>query len=285
MQLDDYLPHIEELVYIALDEDLSQGDITTEALIPVNLNAHASLMAKSSGVLAGIEIAKLIFLTVDPFLEFKAVVKDGMSIQPKVILATIEGSVSSILRGERTALNFLQHLSGVATATSKYVSAVKGLPVQILDTRKTTPGLRVLEKYAVQMGGGLNHRMSLGDMVLIKDNHIAALRKRGTTIKEILEKVRQKVPAGIKVEIETTSVEDALEACNSGADIIMLDNMTIDEMKKAVQKIRHRAIVEASGGVNLDTVRTIAETGVDWISVGALTHSARALDISLELGV
>jgi len=191
--------------------------------------------------------------------------------------------VPGILKGERTALNFLQHMSGVATLTAAYVRAVSGLPARILDTRKTVPGLRILEKYAVSAGGGTNHRMNLGDMVLIKDNHIAMLRRQGLGIGDIVRQARDKTPRHIKIEIETTCAADAREAALAGADVVMLDNMGLDEMRKAVALINRKTIVEASGGVNLDNIRAVAETGVDWISVGALTHSAKALDISLEL--
>jgi nicotinate-nucleotide pyrophosphorylase (carboxylating) len=191
--------------------------------------------------------------------------------------------VPGILKGERTALNFLQHLSGIATQTSLYADAVQGLPVKILDTRKTVPGLRILEKYAVSMGGGINHRLNLGDMVLIKDNHIAILRRQGLSIGDIVRQARNKTPQYIKIEIETTNPREALEAAEAGADVVMLDNMNLEQMRQAVILINHRAIVEASGGVNLGAIRAIAETGVDWISVGALTHSAGALDISMKL--
>ncbi|MCX6004754.1 MAG: carboxylating nicotinate-nucleotide diphosphorylase [Chloroflexi bacterium] len=285
MKLDDYLPQIEEIVERALDEDSGRGDITSDILISSHIKAQASIISKATGVLAGIEIAKLVFLAVDPFLEFISLAEDGTKIQPHDVLVKVEGPVQSILKAERTSLNFLQHLSGIATATSFYVEAVKGLPVQILDTRKTIPGLRILEKYAVRAGGGYNHRMNLGDMVLIKDNHIAVMRKQGLGIQEILEKARGGAPKDIRIEIETTSPEDAFQAANAGADIIMLDNMSLDNMRHAVKMIDHRAIVEASGGVNLDTIRAIAETGVDWISIGGLTHSAKALDINLEMNV
>jgi nicotinate-nucleotide pyrophosphorylase (carboxylating) len=195
----------------------------------------------------------------------------------------VEGIVTGILKGERTALNFLQHLSGIATQTSLYVDAVRGQDAKVLDTRKTVPGLRILEKYAVSMGGGVNHRLNLGDMVLIKDNHIAILRRQGFSISDIVRQARNKTPQNIKIEIETTNPAEALEAAASGADVVMLDNMSLEEMRQAVTLINHRAIVEASGGVNLNTIRAIAETGVDWISVGALTHSADALDISMKL--
>jgi len=283
MKLTDFMPQIEELIEESLYEDMRGGDITTDLMIPPHNKGKASFIVKSNGILAGIEIARLVFLKVDPFLKFSVFLRDGRPIKPKDILATVEGNVTSILKAERTSLNFLQHLSGIATSTAQYVEAVKGLPVKILDTRKTVPGLRVLEKYAVSMGGGQNHRLNLSDMVLIKDNHIAILRQQGFSIKDIVHKARAGVSKNIRIEIETTSPQDALEAAGAGADVVMLDNMDLENMRKAVRLIDHQAIVEASGGVTLDTVRAIAETAVDWISVGAITHSSRALDISLEL--
>jgi len=277
------MPQIEELVEKSLDEDMPAGDITTDSLIPPHNKGKASFIAKSKGILAGIEIAKLVFLKVDPFLRFSVLCRDGSSIKPGDLLATVEGNVTGIFKAERTSLNFMQHLSGIATSTAQYVEAVKGLPVKILDTRKTVPGLRVLEKYAVSMGGGQNHRLNLSDMVLIKDNHIAILSHQGLSIKDIIHQARAGVSKNMRVEIETTNPQDALEAARAGADIVMLDNMDLDSMREAVKLVNHMAIVEASGGVNLDTVRAIAGTGVDWISVGAVTHSAKALDISLEL--
>jgi nicotinate-nucleotide pyrophosphorylase (carboxylating) len=285
MQLNDYMPALEDLIERTLEEDLTGGDITSGALIPPHLKGKAIFTMKARGVLAGIEIARLVFLKIDPFLKFSTLVKDGSRVKPGDIIATVEGDVPGILKGERTALNFLQHLSGVATQASLYVDAIRGLPVKILDTRKTIPGLRILEKFAVSAGGGTNHRMNLGDMVLIKDNHIAILRPRGLSISDIVRQARDKTPRHIKIEIETTSAQEAREAAYAGADIVMLDNMGLDEMRQAVALIEHKAIVEASGGVSLENVRAIAETGVDWISVGALTHSATALDISMKLEV
>jgi len=283
MQLNDYMPLLEDLVEQALDEDLACGDITSNALISSHTKGKARFIIKGHGILAGIDISRLVFLKIDPFLNFSTLVKDGNQVKPGDVVAVVEGDMPGILKGERTALNFLQHLSGIATQTSLYVNAVRGLPVKILDTRKTLPGLRMLEKYAVSTGGGTNHRMNLGDMVLIKDNHIAILRRQGLGIADIVRLARNKTPQNIKIEIETINPREASEAADSGADIVMLDNMGLDEMRQAVALINHKAIVEASGGVNLDNIRTIAETGVDWISVGALTHSARALDISLEI--
>jgi len=283
VQLIDSLPEVENLVERALDEDLADGDITSNAIIPPHTKGKASFIIKAHGVLAGIDVSRLVFIKIDPFLNFSILVKDGEQVKPGDIVATVEGTIPGILQGERTALNFLQHLSGIATQTSLYVDAVRGLPVKILDTRKTLPGLRMLEKYAVSAGGGTNHRMNLGDMVLIKDNHIAILRRRGLSVAEMVRLARNKTPQNIKIEIETTNACEAAEAADAGADVVMLDNMGLDEMRQAAALIDHKAIVEASGGVNLDNIRSIAETGVDWISVGALTHSARALDISLKL--
>lgn len=283
MRLNDYMPVLEDLVERALDEDLIHGDVTTESLIPSHTKGKASFIVKAPGVLAGIDIARLVFIKIDPFLKYTILIQDGNKVKPGDVIAAVEGNVPGILKGERTALNFLQHLSGIATQTSLFVDAVKGLPVKILDTRKTVPGLRILEKYAVSAGGGINHRVNLGEMVLIKDNHIAILRRQGLSIGDIARQARNKTPKGIKIEIETTNPGEALEAANSGADVVMLDNMSLDEMRQAVTLIGHKSIVEASGGVNLNTIRAIAETGVDWISVGALTHSASALDISMKL--
>jgi nicotinate-nucleotide pyrophosphorylase (carboxylating) len=285
MRLSDHLPAVEEIVERALDEDLSGGDITTDPLVPAHMRGKASFMARAKGTVAGTEVAALVFTKIDPFLKFSALIDDGSKVKPGDVIATVEGNVPGILKGERTALNFLQHLSGIATQTSIYVDAVQGLPVKILDTRKTVPGLRILEKYAVSAGGGTNHRLNLADMVLIKDNHIAIMRRQGLNIDDIVRRARDKTPHHIKIEIETTSAGDARDAALAGADVVMLDNMGTDEMRQAVALIDHKAIVEASGGVNLGNIRAVAETGVDWISVGALTHSAGALDISLELTV
>ena len=209
--------------------------------------------------------------------------EDGAGVKPGNKVARVSGSIASILKAERVALNFLQRLSGIASETNRYVKAVEGLPVRIMDTRKTTPNLRSLEKYAVRVGGGGSHRMSLSDGILIKDNHLVALRSQGLNIKEIIAKARKNAPQRLPVEVEVGTVSEALEAVEAGADIVMLDNMNIEDMRKAVKSIHGRALIEASGGITLDNVRAVAETGVDFISIGALTHSSRALDISLEL--
>ncbi len=274
---------IRRLVDLALAEDLGRGDVTTDSLIPEKKTGVASILAQEKGILAGGGVARQVFRRVDPELKVRLRVKDGAGISPGEVIATVEGRVASILKAERTALNFLQRLSGIATETSRYVKAVEGLPVRIMDTRKTAPGLRALDKYAVKVGGGKNHRRHLGDGVLIKDNHRAALQSEGLSLKEIIARIRRNAPAATPVEIEVSTPREALEAAEAGANIVMLDNMSLDDMRRAVKMLRGVALIEASGKITLDTVRAVAETGVDFISVGAITHSAPALDISLEL--
>ncbi len=273
----------EEIIDRALAEDLGKGDVTTEALVPGDRRGMGFIVAKKEGILAGINVAREVFHRVDPELKVKTLLEEGARIRPGSKVAEVSGSIASILKAERVALNFLQRLSGIASETNRYVEAVSGLPVRIMDTRKTTPGLRSLEKYAVKAGGGENHRMSLGDGILIKDNHLAALRSQGLNIKGIVAKAKQNTPQRLPIEVEVGTVSEALEAVEAGADIVMLDNMGLEDMRRAVKSIHGRALIEASGGITLDNVRAVAETGVDLISVGALTHSARALDISLEL--
>jgi len=224
-----------------------------------------------------------VFVKVDPSLKVEVLIKDGAEVKPGDIVATISGSVASILKAERVALNFLQRLSGIASQTAQYVAKTQGLKVNITDTRKTTPGLRLLEKYAVRVGGGQNHRFHLGDGILIKDNHLAALRALGMSFKDIIAKAKQNAPHGLKVEVEVNTIQEALDAVEAGVDIIMLDNMSPDEMRRVVSLVSGRVKIEASGGITLANVRAIAETGINLISVGALTHSPKALDISLEL--
>jgi nicotinate-nucleotide pyrophosphorylase (carboxylating) len=262
---------------------LGHGDVTSEALIPPEIEGKATLLVKADGVLAGLEVARRVFHRVDPSLKVEPRVKDGTKVKRGDIVATVSGRVISILKAERVALNFLQRLSGIASLTAQYVAEVRGTKARITDTRKTTPGLRLLEKYAVRMGGGHNHRFHLGDGVLIKDNHLAILRARGLTLKKIVSQARKKAPAGLKVEVEVNSVQDALAAAQAGADIVMLDNMSPDEMKQAVDLLPKGVKTEASGGINLTNVRAAALAGVDIISIGALTHSPKALDISVEL--
>ena len=274
---------IQEIIDNALREDLGLGDVTTGALVPADLQGRASILVKAEGMLAGMEVARMVFQTVDPSLRFQGLVSDGTKVQAGEVVARLEGAVSSILKGERLALNFLGRLSGIASATACYVEAVSGTGTRILDTRKTTPGLRLLEKYAVRLGGGSNHRFNLGDGVLIKDNHLAALRLMGMGLSGAIKKARQNIPHTLKIEVEVETISQAQEALDAGADVILLDNMSIEDMRRAVELAHGRAQSEASGGIDLSNVRVVAETGVDFISIGALTHSAKALDISLEL--
>jgi nicotinate-nucleotide pyrophosphorylase (carboxylating) len=281
---------IEQIIDRALAEDIGKGDVTTEGLISSDWQGTGFIVAKKEGILAGINVAKLVFHRVDPGLKVEVLLEDEARVKPGSKLARVSGSIASILRAERVSLNFLQRLSGIASETNRYVKAVEGLPVRIMDTRKTTPGLRSLEKYAVRVGGGKNHRLNLGDGILIKNNHLAALRSQGLGIKEIIAKARQNAPLRPSTqfpeswfEVEVRTVTEAIEAVEAGANIIMLDNMNLEDMRKAVESIRGRALIEASGGITLENVRAVAETGVDFISIGALTHSPRALDISLAL--
>ncbi len=284
--MSSWLPPSQEIKAIvdrAILEDLGNGDITTDALVSPDLLGEGVIISKEEGVLAGMPVADLVFQQVDPSLSFDAVAHDGDRIKPKNVLATVKGSVSSILKGERVALNFLQRLSGVATVTSRYVEAVGELPVRVIDTRKTTPGLRSLEKYAVRVGGGFNHRRNLGDGILVKDNHLEAARIQGLSMKEVVQQLRLKAPHTLKIQIEVTSFEQAMEALAAGADALLLDNMKVEEMRRVAQAVKGRIPLEASGGITLANARAVAETGVNFMSAGALTHSVKALDMSLEL--
>ncbi len=274
---------IDAAIDIALAEDIAGGDVTSEALIPSGLTGKATLLVKEKGVLAGIDVAARVFERIDPSLKIEIFIKDGTPVQPGDVIALLQGSVASLLKAERTALNFLQRMSGVAWLTAQYVKKVEGLNAKIYDTRKTTPGLRVLQKYAVRMGGGVNHRRDLGEAVLIKDNHIAALRLTGLTLEQIINKAREKAPKGIIIEVEVTTVEETAEALKARPDIIMLDNMSAREIKRAIEIVKGRAKLEVSGNITLKNARPAAMTGVDMISIGALTHSYKALDISLEM--
>lgn len=270
---------LDRIIEAALVEDIHTGDITTSSVLVTQRSARARLIAKEDMVLAGIDVAHRVFSLLDPSISFTAHHADGDTVAAGELMAEIEGDAAILLQGERVALNFLQRLCGIATNTARYVAAVTGTKARIVDTRKTTPGLRVLEKYAVRVGGGTNHRTGLYDGVLIKENHIAA----AGGIAVAVSRSRQSIPHTIKIEVETETIGQVQEALDAGADIIMLDNMDVTTMKEAVKLIAGRALVEASGGVRLETVRGIAETGVDIISVGALTHSSRAMDISMLL--
>jgi len=278
--MDSRLSH---LIEDAILEDVGMGDITTESTVPSDLLGHGDVRVKESGVIAGLEIAQTIFHFIDPELRFKQYFEDGVFVEAGTIVAEVDGEFAYILKAERTVLNILQRMSGIATTTKKFVDAVKGTGTKITDTRKTVPGLRILDKLSVKIGGGVNHRFGLDDMVLIKDNHIAAAGGIAQAITKCLTYLQQK-KYNIKVEVETKNLQDVRAALEfKGIHRIMLDNFNIEEMKKAVEFINHAVDVEASGNVSLENVRAIAETGVDFISVGALTHSSRALDISLKV--
>ena len=268
----------EALINSAIAEDLRGGDVTSRSIFPAGQSAQAVLQAKADGILAGLPIARRVFEKIDPSIRFVEQIQDGAALHPGSILASIEGPVRGLLAGERISLNFLQHLSGVATLAAAFVRAVAGTRAKILDTRKTLPGYRLLDKYAVRTGGGQNHRMGLFDMALIKDNHIAA----AGSIPMAVRRVREANP-GLPVEVEVTTLAQLGEALELGVDRIMLDNMDPAAMRQAVVLAAGRVPLEASGGVTLENVAEIAATGVDYISVGALTHSAPALDISLEM--
>ncbi|MGD0844564.1 MAG: carboxylating nicotinate-nucleotide diphosphorylase [Geobacteraceae bacterium] len=270
---------LDRIIENALEEDIHTGDITTLAVVRERHEARARLTAKEPLILAGIEVAVRVFRMVDPRILFTPRFSDGDKLQSGDVIAEMLGDAASLLQGERVALNFLQRMCGVATLTGQYMTAVKGTKARIVDTRKTTPGLRSVEKYAVRVGGGNNHRSGLYDGVLIKENHITAAGGIGIAI----DRARGYIPHTMKIEVETETLAEVAEALAAGADIIMLDNMDLAAMREAVAMIAGRALVEASGGVNLETVREIAETGVDIISVGALTHSCRAMDISMLL--
>ena len=263
-----------------LIEDVGSGDVTTDNIVPDGATTKAFIHAKQGGILAGIDIAKRVFTLLDSDIKFTGLKQDGDLIEPKTVIAEVEGDARAILTGERLALNLLQHLSAIATKTNELRVLVKDYAVRLVDTRKTTPGLRLLEKYAVTVGGGYNHRLGLYDAVLIKDNHI----KVAGGIEAAISMVRRKVSHTVKIEIEVEDIKGVEEALKAKADIIMLDNMNKTEMKQAVSIIDGQAIVEASGGINRDTIVEVAKTGVDIISVGALTHSVAALDISMDVG-
>ena len=269
---------LKELIEKALAEDLGSGDVTSEATIPAELTSTASVLAKQNLILAGIDIAAEVFRHLDPDVRFTPLAKDGDRINAGTEIARLSGNTRALLAGERVALNLLQHLSGIATLTAGYVDQVKGLKAAVLDTRKTLPGLRQLEKNAVRTGGGKNHRMGLYDMILIKDNHI----KAAGGIAKAVASARAKT-GSLRIEVETKTLDEVREALAAKADIIMLDNMPVEMMRGAVKLIAGRALVEASGNVTLETVRRIAETGVDFVSSGSLTHSAPAADISMKI--
>jgi nicotinate-nucleotide pyrophosphorylase (carboxylating) len=274
---------IREVVTRALAEDVGQGDLTTLAVIPADARAEALVVMREPGVVAGLPVLEAVFTAVAPTIMVKRCVAEGDPVAAGAILARVAGSARAILTGERVALNLLQRLCGIATLTARYVAAVRGLPARILDTRKTTPGLRALEKYAVRAGGGANHRFGLYDAIMLKDNHLALLAANGVDLGAALARARAAAGPMVRIEVEAETVEQARAAAEAGAELILLDNMRPALLREAVAAVAGRARLEASGGITLETVRAVAETGVDYISVGALTHSARALDIGLDM--
>ncbi len=268
------------LISTALAEDVSSGDITTEATVPVGRQAHAELVAKEDFIVAGLDIAEKTFAKMNKKVIFTALVSDGDYARKGKVLASVSGPARAILTGERVALNFMQRLSGIATHTRAFIDKIKGLDITLLDTRKTTPCMRILERYAVKVGGAKNHRFGLFDAILIKDNHIQA----AGGVAKAIEAVRKNYSKEAPIEVEVSNQRELKEALKAKADIIMLDNMNASRIRAALKIIKGQAVSEASGGINLDNIRAIAETGVDCISIGSLTHSARAMDISLRFG-
>ncbi len=272
-------PLIDKIIELALEEDLGPGDLTTWAIIDPSIKGKARLLAKEEIVLAGVEIFGKVLSRLDPKIAVECNFHDGDVVAKGKDIGVVKGSMRGILSGERTALNFLQHLSGIATLTRRYVEKTDPSKVRVIDTRKTTPGLRVLEKYAVRVGGGFNHRFGLFDGVLIKDNHIAAVG----SISKAVAKIRATVPHTLRIEVEVDDIKGLEQALEAGADAILLDNMSVKEMKEAVTIAGGRVLLEASGGITLESIEEISQTGVNLISVGAITHSARSVDISLEM--
>ncbi len=277
--------HAIQLIDMALEEDECFNDATTTLFFDSNTTGTGMLRSKEMGILAGLGVALTVFHRIDGDIHLEPLMHDGSRLKAGSELAVIKGKIHTILRAERIALNFLQRMSGIATLTSKYVEAVSSYRARIVDTRKTLPGYRYLDKYSVRMGGGENHRMSLADGILIKDNHIELSELQGEALIDKLKNILSVVPTALKVEVEVSDMEQLHQALAAGIPIIMLDNMTNDEMRDAVSIVGRRAIIEASGGITLDNVKSVAETGVDMISVGALTHSTVALDISLDIDI
>jgi len=274
--------NLEQIIEQAINEDIGDGDITTNFCLPQNPVVEAQIIAHEKGIIAGLEIAELVFKKVNENIQFEKKTHDGEKIKKDDVVAVVRGEARDILSVERTALNFLQHLSGIATVTSKFVEAVKPYPAKIYDTRKTTPTLRMIEKYAVKMGGGTNHRLGLYDGILIKDNHIEI----AGGITQAVKSVQQNLPSRMKIEVETKNLDEVKESISLNVDIILLDNMTLEMIKEAVRIIKaskKNILIEVSGGVSLENVNEIAATGVERISIGALTHSPKALNLSLEI--
>ena len=276
---------IQDVVARALAEDVGTGDLTTLGAIPAEAWAEAAFVFREAGVVCGLPVLRATFAAIDPALTLTPLVAEGATVAEGTTVATIAGPARGLLTGERVALNLFQRMSGIATLTARYVAAVAGTKVRILDTRKTTPGLRAIEKYAVRTGGATNHRFGLYDGVMLKDNHLAILATQGCDLAEAVRRVRAAVGPMVRVEVEVESITQAVAASEAGADLILLDNMPPDQLRAAVRAVAGQALTEASGGITLTTIRAVAESGVDFISVGALTHAARALDIGLDSGV
>ncbi len=274
---------IQSTIDAALEEDYATQDVTTNSLFPNLLRGQATVIAKEDLVVAGIHVAKHVFNRVDPKLKFIPLKKDGDLVKAGMTCCTISGDTRSLLAAERVALNFLQHLSGIASLTHKFCLTIKGSKTKILDTRKTTPGLRYLQKWAVRLGGGTNHRQSLKDGILIKDNHLALLKAQGLSVEDACHLAKKHGPRRLKVCVEADTLEQVQEAVKGNADIILLDNMTPQKVKKAIQLVKGRALTEISGGITLKNIHSFARVGADFISIGALTHSAPAMDLSMRL--
>ena len=271
------------IISAALEEDLAYGDLTSTLLIPPTLLARADIIAKGHMIVAGVAIAREVFQTVDSTIELTTHAGDGTMVRPSTTILSMKGKAQSLLQGERIALNFLQRLSGISTLTHQFCEAVRDFPVNLVDTRKTTPGLRALEKWAVRLGGGKNHRFSLHDGILIKDNHLMVMASQGLNITQTCLLARQQAPHGLRICVEVETIAQVRQALKGKADVLLLDNMTPDHVRQAVDLIQKQALVEVSGGMTLDNVRAMAEAGPDFISIGALTHSAPSMDLSMEI--
>ena len=279
----DITPEVQRLIDRALEEDQAFADATTQALIDPSIQAVGEFIAEEEGKLAGISAALAVFQRLRPSADTQIFIEDGDALAPGQVIATVTTSAEVVLRGERLALNLLQRMSGIATETAGYVKAVEGTHARIIDTRKTAPGLRTLDKYAVRVGGGHNHRMHLGDGILIKDNHLYLLDREATNLSQLIYRARERASHTLKIEVEVTNLHQLKEALEGHADIVLLDNMSVEDMAEAVRITGGRALLEASGGITIDNVAAVASTGVDLISVGALTHSVKALDISMDI--
>ncbi len=276
---------LQRIVTTALTEDIGSGDITTDNLVPAQTLARAAVVYRSAGVVCGIRVLAAVFHAIDDRVAVEQLVPDGVEVARGATVAVVRGSARSILKGERVALNFVQRMAGIATATARYVEAVGDLPVHVIDTRKTTPGLRVLERYAVRVGGGRNHRFNLSDGALVKDNHLVALRNQGIGTVEALRLLRDRIPHTVRVQVEVDRLDQIPEMLEAGVDAILFDNMTPEQVREAVRMVAGRAVTEVSGGVRLETVRAYAEAGIDVVSSGALTHSTPALDVGLDFEI